>query len=151
MHEVKRVLNGLPQMNDRKQHRYLLDILQECSKMSGEKYPNEMWAKEEIAAFLEEYREGNQKVAEEYLHEPGAELFEDTIEDLPKWQKDNPYMTDDLIRIFGVAVLKLHQENLELRQKLKQESDNINMSFYKIKHPFWTISQKIKKKLGFEK
>ena len=60
-------------------------------------------------------------------------------------------MTDDLIRIFGVAVLQLHQENLELRQKLKQESDNINMSFYKIKHPFWTIFHKIKKKLGFEK
>lgn len=151
MHEIKRVLNGLPQMNDRKQHRYMLDILQECSKTSGEKYPNEMWSKDEIAAFLEEYQPGNRKVAEEYLHEPGSELFDDTIADLPKWEKENPYMMDDLIRIFGVAVLRLHQENLDLKQRLRQQSENVNLSFYKIKHPFRTIFQKIKKKLGFEK
>ena len=151
MHEVKRVLNALPQMGDRKQHNYLVDILQQCSKLSGENYPNEMWTKEERAAFLEDYREGNRKVAEEYFCEPGEELFDDTFEDLPKWEKDNPYMIDDLIRIIGVAVLQLHQENLELRQKFKQETDNINMSFYKIKHPFWTIFHKVKIKLGFKK
>lgn len=151
MHEIKRVLNGLPQMNDRKQHRYLLDILQECSEASGKNYPNEMWSKEEISAFLEEYRPGNRKVAEEYLNEPGAELFDDTILDLPKWEKDNPYMMDDFIRMFGVAVLRLHQENLDLRQKLKQQAENVDMSFYKIKHPFSTIFHKIKKKFGSEK
>lgn len=150
-HEIKRVLNSLPQMEDRKQNRYMRDILRDCSKISGEKYPNEMWSKEEISAFLEEYRMDNEKVAEEYLNEPGTDLFDDTIADLPKWQKDNPYMTDDLIRFFGVAVLRLHQENLELKQQLKKQSENTELSFYKIKHPFWAFSQKIKKKSGSEK
>ena len=121
-HEIKRVLNDLPQMKDPGIRNFIRESLQECSDLSSKEYPSEMFSKEETAALLKTYEEGNRKIAEEYLHEPGAELFDNTIKDVPKWQKDNPYMIDDLIRFVGIASMRLYEENQRLREELESKS-----------------------------
>ena len=126
-------------MENEEAQRFVMDVLRECSELSKEQYPCEMYSKEEISEFLENYKEGNRKIAEEYLHEPGAELFDYEVEDLPKWQKDNPYMVDDLIRILGSVMLRVYQS--------EQKMSEIDQSVWQIKHPIYAICQSVKRKI----
>ncbi len=122
--EIKRVINFLPQMiRDRNTQNFIMEMLQECSEISKKNYPCEMLSKEEIESLLKEYEEGNSKIAREYLHDPTGELFNNTIKDLPKWQKDNPYILDDLIRFTNVTIENLYQKNQELKSDLKELED----------------------------
>lgn len=143
-HEIKRVLNSLPAIKDRRAQLFILERLWEFSDISQDEYPNEMMSKDEITAFLETYGPGNRKVAEEYMHEPGAELFDNTVKDLPKWEKDNPHMTDDLIRFIGSTGIYLYKENQELKKEiaeLKKFADHV-------RHPFRTLWRRLKRLFG---
>lgn len=143
-HEIKRVLNVFPWMKDEKIRKYVTNILQEDSEISAKEYPCEMYSREEIRELLEDYREGNRKVAEEYLgEEPGADLFDDTVSDLPKWKKDNPYMVDDLIRVLGSVMLHLYQH--------EQEFAEINRSVWQMKHPILAAFQALKRRVKLVK
>lgn len=138
--EIKRILNSLPQMGDPKIHQFMKERLWECSELSEKEYPCEIMSKEEIAELLETYAEGNSKIAEEYLHEPGAELFDGTIKDLPKWEKDNPYMIDDVIRFIGVLGMELYEEQKMTKQELKK--------LYYIRHPFRAVCKLLSGRSG---
>lgn len=148
MHELKRVLNGIPQMQDKPMQDFIMARLRDCSEISAKNYPCEMLSKEEIADFLGIFEEGNRNVAEKYLHEPGEELFDNTIEDLPKWEKENPYMFDDLVRFLGVTSIFLHKENQKLREDIKgiKKIKNINKKdsgmkklTRRVKHIWWRV------------
>lgn len=143
-HEIKRVLNSFPWMKDEQIQRYIMEILQDDSVLSKKEYPCEMYSGEEIRELLESYKESNQKVAKEYLKEgPDSDLFAYSVSDLPKWEKDNPYMTNDLIRILGIVML--HQYQYE------QELEKINHFVRNIKHPFRAMACFVKRKLKFAK
>lgn len=120
---------------------FLTNCLWEFSDISQREYPNEMFSKEEISQLLETYGPGNRKVAEEYLHEPGAELFDNTIKDLPKWEKDNPYMVDDVIRFLGSTGIYLFQENKELQKELAE----LRRFAKFVRHPFRTLWRRIRR------
>ena len=62
---------------------------------------------------------------------------------LPKWEKDNPYMTDDIIRVLGKVMLCLYQH--------EQEMEQMKRSIWHIKNPFWSVFHRIKNKIRFEK
>lgn len=124
--ELKRVINFLPQMmKDRNTQNFIMEMLQECSEASKKNYPCEMLSKEEIEALLKEYEAGNRKIAEEYLHDSTGQLFNNTIKDLPKWQKDNPYILDDLIRFANVAMENLYQKYQEAKADLKELEESL--------------------------
>lgn len=131
IHEFKRVLNGLPQLEDASNEKFIRELMLECSEISGEYYPCEMLSKEETEAFLENYKVGNQKIAEEYLHEPDGNLFDYTVKDVPKWQKENAFVYEDIIRFIGVMTTSLYEENQKLKSDIKELSDFA----YRISHP----------------
>lgn len=146
-HEIKRVINALPQTQDAEAQGFIKDTLQNCSGVSKEIYPAEMYSKEEMEKFLEPYKEGNRKIAEEYLHETaGTDLFDYTIKDLPKWQKENPYMMDDLIRFTGAMGMSLYQENQRLKKELEELSHEFSSLRFHLRHPLKTVIRKIKGK-----
>lgn len=117
--EIKRVINFLPQMiKDRNAQNFIMEMLQECSEISKKNYPCEMLSAKEVAALLKEYEAGNRKIAEEYLHETNRGLFDNTIRDIPKWQKDNPFILEDLVRFANVSMRALLVKYGELRQEL---------------------------------
>ena len=119
--ELKRVINFLPQMiKDRNTQNFIMEMLQECSEVSKKNYPCEMLSQEEIENLLKDYEEGNRRIAEEYLHDSSGELFNNTIKELPKWQKDNPYILEDLIRFTHVTLENLSQKNEEFREGLSE-------------------------------
>lgn len=145
-HEIKRVLNAFPEMKQIRTQLFMVEMLQKCSDFSKKQYPAEMYSKEEIEAFLEPYREGNRKIAEEYLNEPGEELFAEEVKDLPKWQKENPYMLDDVIRFTGAVGMSLFEENQRLKKELEELSHEFSSLRFHLRHPIKTVIRKLKGK-----
>lgn len=160
-HEFKRVLNGLEQMEDKDANIFMMNRLREFSEVSAKQYPCELLSKEEAENFLKQYEEGNRRIAREYLQEPDGELFDSTVRDLPKWQKDNPYVADDLTRLIGVTGIRLYQELRSLRQEVRDLKKEINdlkkneigglkrdyKDFkYKLRHPLRTTVNRFGKK-----
>lgn len=137
--ELKRILNSIPDSSDSVQQEFIYSILRICSDVSSDRYPCAMLSRDEALEFLETYEEGNQKIAREYLQDENSPLFSTKIKDLPKWQPDNEHMMEDIVRLIGVSNLRLLEENL----KLREEFENFR---YKVKHPFYALSEKLKRK-----
>ena len=63
-------------------------------------------------------------------------------------------MQDDLIRFVGVSAINLLEENRKIKEELKQMKDELAKvrSFQnKLKHPFRTLGQMIRRKFGSQK
>lgn len=143
--EIKRIINGLPQTRNTQMQNFFREVLRDCSQISKKTYSCEMFSKEETEALLAKYEEGNRKIAQEYLGE--EELFDNEVEDIPKWEPDNPYMLEDVIRFIGMSNVYLLEEIQTLKEdnrKLKQEMDSFR---YKVKHPLYAIATTIQRKM----
>lgn len=149
-HEIKRVLNSLPEISERDTNNFLRDILLDCSEISKKEYPCSMFSREEAKEFMAQYQKSNQCVLREYLKEDGEELFHTDIPDLPKWEKDNPYMQEDIIRFVGMSTIHLLDEMKKENEKLKEEQEKLKCEFqefrYKVKHPFFALYRIIVRK-----
>lgn len=117
-HEIMRILNGMPGMNE-KANEFFRKALLSYADQSGAQYPCEMFSKEEAAAYMKKYEKQNQMIAEEYLD--GEPLFDLTFKDLPKWEKENPYMQDDVIRFVGACCMQMLAENQKRNDKLTEK------------------------------
>lgn len=115
-HEIQRVLNGMSGMNA-VDHRFFRQALLSYADQSGAEYPCEMFSKTEAEAFMDKYKEENRQVSEMFFD--GEELFEPGWKEVPKWQKDNPHMQDDVIRLVGACCMKLLEENRMLREEVR--------------------------------
>lgn len=134
-HEIQRVLNGMPEMTA-SFHSFFRQALLSFADLSGEIYPNEMFSKEEAEAFMDRYREENQQVSDEFFD--GGELFDLSWKDIPKWEKENPYMQDDLIRFVGACCMRLIQQNQELRSRVER----LEKSQTILKNPVYAIMKR---------
>lgn len=152
-HEIKRILNSLPQMSDKKKNNFLRDILLDFSEISKQEYPSSPFSPEETREFLDRYEESNALVLKNYLNDAYQTLFHQDISGTQKWQKDNPYMTDDVIRFVGMSTIHLLNEITVLKEEIEKLKDTqknqrvwITSISNQIKHPFRTIFHKIFKK-----
>lgn len=118
--EIKRVLNTLPELEDKGKNAFFRKVLLECTREMDKSYVCSDFSREEREDFLAEYAESNRRVAVEYLDEEEGQLFDNTVPDIPKWQKDNPYMQDDIIRFIGRTTSYLLDENEKLRKEIKK-------------------------------
>lgn len=116
--EIKRIINKNTSFT-RKENVFLGDILKELSVECGKQYPCTMLSPEETRSYLSLYEEGNAYVAETYIGD-GKPLFSDRVKELPKWQADNPYMTEDIIRFFSAVSIDLRRENKQVRSELSE-------------------------------
>ena len=88
-----------------------------CSAEPGEAPATSLFSPQEAQAFLACYEEGNARVAQEYLHREGP-LFSTQVSQVQKWQADNPWLLDDVVRYF----LQVNQLQAELLQASQQEA-----------------------------
>ncbi len=135
-HEIQRVLNGLPNMNYT-YHGFFRRALLAYADVSGEQYPCEMFSKEEAQEFMGRFEEENRMVSDLFFD--GEDLFEMSWKDIPKWEKDNPYMQDDMVRFIGACFMQLIDENKKLKGEVKELKKMI-------RHPLHAIGKKSKKK-----
>lgn len=145
--EIKRMINREDSFS-REEVTYLATFLKNLSAESSERYPCSMLSQEETQKLLNRYAKGNTRIAEEYIGD-GNPLFSGEIPDLPKWEKDNPYMVDDIIRFFSAVSIDLRRENESLRQELEKlrqtvqaEQKNLRLFKGKIKHPLRALAQR---------
>lgn len=148
--EIKRLINAMTDLSD-DEYAFLRKALLNINHYSGEAYPSSMFSAQEAEEFLEQYRQGNRKIAEEYLGETGTDLFDMDIKDLDKWEKDNPYMVDDIIRFIAITnagmMRRTDSENKALKAEIKTLKAEIDELKNKLKHPFGTSARIILKKL----
>ena len=151
--EIKRIINGCPVIT-KEENIYLNRLLRELAPASQEANPCSMFSPEDIRELLQKYEEGNARVAKEYIGD-GAPMFSDEIADLPRWNRDNPRMLEDVIHFFSAVTVDLHRENESLRQELAQLTERINTEHRrltefrgKVNHPIRTLFNRFRKKAG---
>ena len=140
-HEIMRIINGMPGMDREKNKFFSKDVLLTFSDVSGAEYKTEMFAKDEAREFMQKYAAENQKVSDMFFN--GEELFDQTFKDTPKWEKNNPYMYDDMIRFVVTCCLRLMEKNEELGREVERLGGSIN----KNKNPLLSIGKKAVKKI----
>lgn len=146
--EIKRIINKESSFS-KEENTFLTTFLKTLSPESGKRYPCSMLSREETRTLLNKYAAGNARVASEYIKD-NCPLFTDDIPDLPRWEKDNPYMTEDIIRFFSLVSIDLRRENeilrqelKDLRQTVKDEQKVLRIFKNKLKHPFCTLWNRI--------
>lgn len=152
-HEIKRVLNGIPGL-EIEEKRFFEHVLIDCSKDIVEKEKYAMFSPEEIRSILDKYHDGNEKIAQQYLKD-GKELFDDTVEELPKWEKENQEMYDDILHFVTRSMAEMRSEmyremRSEMYREIRRENEachkEINELKEKIKHPIRTVYKRVVKK-----
>lgn len=123
MTQIKRIINKDASFS-KQELSYLGHIIRELSADSSSRYPCSMLSADETRAFLERFAVENERVATDYIKDDKP-LFSDEIKDLPKWQEDNPYMLEDLIRYFSAVSVSLHRENERLRTELSDTHNEL--------------------------
>lgn len=105
VHEIKRILNTLPKIRFREDD-FFREVALGFTAQSGDDYPTTVLPAKDAAEFLEPYLEGNRRIAKEYFGED-SDLFNMKFSDMPRWEKDNPHMLDDVVRLVGTTSRKL--------------------------------------------
>lgn len=113
--EIMRVINKMPDL-DKSNQSYLRQQIKKCAEESAKCYKYTMFSKEEAETFLSHYRQGNEQIAADYIGD-GKPLFDYEVKSTEKWNKQNEYMIDDLIRLFAVTTCQLHEEILKLKEE----------------------------------
>ncbi len=146
--EIKRLINGVPEY--RKMRDFLSRPVLYASTWHSEQGHHEkegMFRYEEQVAYLEQFQESNQKVAEEYLGRKGEPLFYDNeVRKLPQWALKEETMYRDIITCMTEGfcaqekrILELEQRIAELEQKGRKVVEHEewinkirNLSIYKV-------------------
>ncbi len=132
--EIKRVINGVPTLTVQ-EAKHFQQVLMSCSEQSEGEYPCTMFSPEEARELLKRYEAGNNRIAEDYFHD-GKPLFDMTIKDTVKWERNNPYFDNDVVRFAATSDLELLREIQQLRQEIKSLKEAL-------KHPIRTVLRKL--------
>lgn len=116
-HEIKRVLNMLPELSDA-DNLFFKRITISMSEQRTEHKGETMFSAEEALEFMEPFREGNRKLMEEYFGKD-EDLFRMDFSKNRKWTLDNTEMERDIISFIGSVAVQLRQENRELRARMQ--------------------------------
>lgn len=141
-HEIKRLLNEFPDMS-KKENLFFRKVLLECSELSGRDYPSQMFSAEEARAFMEQFEEGNKEVARKYFHSEEP-LFPMNFKDTQKWEKDNPYYLDDVVRFVGASEMELLRMMQEPMKEMQEELERLKEM---ARHPFRTFFKILKDRM----
>lgn len=151
--EMKRILNGIPDFNSDDDF-VIREILYAGSEISKNRVGAELFSKEEAEAFLKKYEQSNERVARTYFGD-GKPLFDTTVKELPKYDPNNPYMLEDVLRFAAIGLKYLRMEQAELKRQIRQlqkqteQIGSVRKELYatrdKLHHPIRTLASRITK------
>lgn len=131
LHEFQRMLNSIEMLSVQEKLMFS-SLLQKMNSASKDSYKYSMMSKQEREEYLDKFREGNEKIAEEYICD-GKPMYNYDIPDLPKWDKNNPFFEDDMMKFNKLII----SEYRKARNKLdKIENGRIYKLTGKIKRLF---------------
>ena len=154
--EIKRVINGIPDITIQEMG-YFETVLKQYYTVSEKAYHSDLFSKEERSAYMEKYREDNDKIVAGFIHDDQP-LFREEYKEVEKWKKDNPYMLDDVIRLAASSDIALLQKVEEQNAVIKEQNARIAMLTKevnalcgfrdKLKHPLKAIGRIIRRKFS---
>ena len=118
--EIKRVINGIPDITIQEMG-YFETVLKQYYTVSEKAYHSDLFSKEERSAYMEKYREDNDKIVAGFIHDDQP-LFREEYKEVEKWKKDNPYMLDDVIRLAASSDIALLQKVEEQNAVIKEQN-----------------------------
>src|SRR5699024_3264009 len=150
-HEIKRILNAIPDLSDQN-NTFFRRIVIAMSEQRADLKSETMFSAEEALEFMEQYREGNRKIMQEYFGKD-EDLFDMDFSKNKKWVLDHKEMEKDIIRFMGRAIIELRRENKELKKRVKateielsEQREMIRDIQAKLDNPVKTVLSSIKKK-----
>ena len=150
-HEIKRILNAIPDLSDQN-NTFFRRIVIAMSEQRADLKSETMFSAEEALEFMEQYREGNRKIMQEYFGKD-EDLFDMDFSKNKKWVLDHKEMEKDIIRFMGRAIIELRRENKELKKRVKateielsEQREMIRDIQAKLDNPVKTMLSSIKKK-----
>lgn len=150
-HEIKRVLNTIPDLSDQN-NTFFRRIVVAMSEQRPDLKKETMFSSEEALRFMEQYREGNRKIMQEYFGKD-EDLFDMDFSKNQKWVLDHKEMERDIIRFMGRAIIELRKENKELKKRVKgterelaEQKEILKDIQAKLDNPLKTVFSSMKKK-----
>lgn len=140
--EIRRVINTVPDISD-SDHVFFRNVMLGFSGISVKNYPCAVMSETEKEKLLAQCEEGNREVAR-IIYGEDRELFEKDDKELPKWEKDNPYMVDDVIRLVASTAIQLREENRKLEERVRQLEEQAKQMEKEINN---SIPRKVKRKI----
>ncbi len=153
--EMKRILNELPDFNSDDDF-VMREILYAGGEISKRQVGAELFSKQEAESFLKKYEKSNESVARTYFGD-GRPLFDNTVEDLPKYDRNNPYMVEDVLRFAAIGLKYLRMEQAELKKQIwqlekqvaehRKEAGSVRKELYatrdKLHHPIRALASRL--------
>lgn len=124
--EMKRIINEIGDF-DRDDDRLIRNILYDDSEISKNQVVAEVFSKEEAEKFIGKYVESNEKVAQMYFGD-GKPLFDYTVEDIPKYNRNNPYMIEDVLRFAAIGLKYLRRDQAASGEEIRELSKRLAKS-----------------------
>ncbi len=114
--EIKRILNKLDGIGNitEKELFHAQSAATDCSASLSRSGSEVFINPEQKSMLRNRYKEGNQKVLSEYVHE-GDHLFPEPKEK-PVWTKDDPHLFEDTVLMLGYMILNHEKEISRLKQ-----------------------------------
>lgn len=149
--EIKRIINSLPGY-DRKKNSLFWKIILNNGDGSASEYSNQMMSYKQRKELYEKFRESNRSLNKKLTGEDG-ELFTLDEKEEVEWEKDNPYMIDDVIRFIGSTTLFLQEEieqlkteNKQLKEEMKQLKKDCHRTItYRLRTFYYKVKRKFRK------
>ncbi len=150
-HEIKRILNTIPNLNDQN-NTFFRKIVIDMSEQRPNLKKETMFSSEEALEFMEQYREGNRKIMQEYFGQD-EDLFDMDFSKNQKWVLNHTEMEKDIIRFMGRAIIELRQENKDLKKRVKaaerelsEQKEILKDIQAKLGNPMKTVFSSMRKK-----
>lgn len=141
--EIKRILNMVPDLS-RETNLNFKNTLKQQSRNHQEDIRYSMFSQQEWIAFMEQYEEGNNRIAKEYmgLDEP---LFAYQNEELTKWTPDSAYMMEDVVLFMGEMLQQMNDRLEKQARELQEQKKEIQYLQSIIRNPMKAVGKKIKR------
>lgn len=117
--EIKRILNSVPEYREMEDFMCEPVKLASSSQAQGALHAQtSMFSYDEQKRYLEPFKEGNRKIATEFLGRADGRLFYEDVKELPKWEVEPEYMYRDMILFMAEVFCKQEQEIFDLQEKV---------------------------------
>ena len=110
---IKKAINELGFLTD-DDNAILRESLSICTGPSRKEYPCSEFSPEERAAFMKAFEESNARIADEFIGD-GRPLFSTDYKENVKWEDNNPFLINDVVRASASADVLLDRQIREMR------------------------------------
>ncbi len=126
--KMKQIMNGMPEYLE--MDNFMWEELVSASVFQASQNKHEkasMLSYEEWQSFMQQFEEGNRKVAQEFLGREDGVLFREPILNLPKWQENENTMYRDMLTFLVEMCCKYEKQVRELNTRIEDLEKEIGI------------------------